>query len=225
MNTPQNTPLSYAGIGSRKTPDSILNIMRHLASYLYVQGWTLRSGGAFGADHAFEQGVDDMNLARSQLGETIEDSQKQIYLPWRNFNHSVSELHPGKWPFTPTEEAIAKKFHPAWHRLSSSAKLMMLRNVRQLVGLNVTDGFSGFVVCWTPGGAVIGGTGQTLRMAQALNIPVINLGTADDNAGLEDLINQVNAIQHQVKQARAAQPEPGTEPGTEPEGEGIHEPG
>ena len=61
----------YAGIGSRKTPPSILRIMEHWADTLARDGWVLRSGGAPGADSAFERGA---------LAGTT-----QIFLPWPGF--------------------------------------------------------------------------------------------------------------------------------------------
>ena len=39
----------YSGIGSRETPEHILNIMHHIGAYLATQGWVLRSGAANGA--------------------------------------------------------------------------------------------------------------------------------------------------------------------------------
>jgi predicted Rossmann fold nucleotide-binding protein DprA/Smf involved in DNA uptake len=49
----------YAGTGSRKTPPETLVIIKKLAGLLERKGWLLRSGGADGADTAFEQGVMD----------------------------------------------------------------------------------------------------------------------------------------------------------------------
>lgn len=49
--------LPYAGIGSRQTPDDILELMHRIGSTLAINGFTLRSGGAVGADTAFEQGA------------------------------------------------------------------------------------------------------------------------------------------------------------------------
>jgi len=46
----------YAGIGSRETPSSVLVIMKQLATKLEKLGFTLRSGGADGADSAFAAG-------------------------------------------------------------------------------------------------------------------------------------------------------------------------
>ena len=49
--------LYYAGIGSRETPDHVLETMASAAQYLGKEGFTLRSGGAKGADTAFDQGA------------------------------------------------------------------------------------------------------------------------------------------------------------------------
>ena len=47
----------YAGIGSRETPVNILYMMKKLARALGKSDWTLRSGGAKGADSAFYSGI------------------------------------------------------------------------------------------------------------------------------------------------------------------------
>lgn len=50
----------YAGVGSRETPQDILNTMYKIGKYLASKGYTLRSGGAIGADTAFENGCDSV---------------------------------------------------------------------------------------------------------------------------------------------------------------------
>ena len=47
----------YAGVGSRRTPKHVLDTMVRVAQRLEQRGYTLRSGGAQGADRAFEQGT------------------------------------------------------------------------------------------------------------------------------------------------------------------------
>ena len=47
----------FAGIGSRKTPQNILELITTIAQVLATKGYTLRSGGADGADKAFESGA------------------------------------------------------------------------------------------------------------------------------------------------------------------------
>ena len=184
----------YAGVGSRDTPEHILNIMHHIGAYLATQGWVLRSGAANGADASFEEGAIHVE------GET------EIYLPWGGFNHHKSELHPGNYPFSTKEKQFSAKFHPAWNKCSPSARLMHQRNLRQIIGMEPIHGemvqASKFVVCWTPGGQLKGGTAQALRIATALNIPIINLGTATTAQELEALVLKVDELQAQLKSKR-----------------------
>lgn len=67
---------TYAGIGSRKTPPAELARMEAVGAILQRQGWTLRSGGADGADSAFERGAD---RASREDGTA---AHKEIYIPW-----------------------------------------------------------------------------------------------------------------------------------------------
>ena len=46
--------LTYAGIGARATPGAVLADMTVMAGWLARTGWHLSSGGANGADAAFE---------------------------------------------------------------------------------------------------------------------------------------------------------------------------
>lgn len=190
------TYLAYAGIGSRKTPKTILQIMHALGAHLASEGWTLRSGGADGADMAFEQGHD----AQAALQE---HQLKEIYLPWGGFNNNPSALHPGNYPFTSQEMDLAQRFHPYWDRCSPAARKMHTRNVRQILGLEAIHGPEvvpvKFVVTWTEGGAVTGGTGQALRIAEACQIPIINLGLAQANDELDSLVNEVERLQRSFK--------------------------
>ena len=184
----------YSGVGSRDTPEHILNIMHHIGAYLATQGWVLRSDAANGADASFEEG------ALHVEGET------EIYLPWNGFNHHKSELHPGKYPFSTKEKQFSAKFHPAWNKCSPSARLMHQRNLRQIIGMEAIHGemvqASKFVVCWTPGGQLKGGTAQALRIATFLNIPIINLGSATNAQELEALVLKVDEVQNQMKEIR-----------------------
>lgn len=150
----------YAGIGARETPEPILKAMRSIARYLAKQGCSLRSGGARGADTAFEQGCD------------LANGKKQIFLPYKYFNRNDSSF------FAVTKEArlVAKKYHPGWEYLSDRGRDYMGRNAFQVLGLSLLTP-ANFIVCWTPNGQVVGGTGQALRMAKDFHIPIFNLGS------------------------------------------------
>ena len=171
---------TYTGIGSRDTPENVLSTISVLANYLAVAGWCLRSGGAIGADTAFENGCDLVKGA------------KEIYLPWKGYNRNPSPLHdiPEK-AFT-----VSKKFHPHWERLSPAVRKIMARNAQQILGKNL-DCPCDIVVCWTPDGCTkgetrtkaTGGTGQAIAIASALNIPVFNL--RNTSASVDQLLAHI----------------------------------
>ena len=153
----------YTGIGSRKTPKDILEFMTKQAKLLQYHGYTLRSGGANGADTAFETGINN----------------KDIYLPWQHFNNNLSteytELCKGAFD-------IAAVTHPYWSSLSGVVKKLMARNVYQVLGKDLNSP-SEFVLCWTPDGCEsskeynkhTGGTGLAISVACNYGIPVYNL--------------------------------------------------
>jgi len=158
----------YTGIGSRGTPHFVLVAMSAIAMYLEScphRRYCLRSGGADGADLAFENGV-------------IDRENKEIYLPWRGFNESDSQR------FQIPKEAfeIASRHHPAWDKLKDSVRRLMARNVQQVLGQDLNKP-SAFVICWTPDGcehsntrtSKTGGTGLAISVASEFNIPVYNL--------------------------------------------------
>ena len=150
----------YTGVGSRETPNDVMKVMYKFAQKMALHGAVLRSGGADGADTAFEWGCDKMQ------------GKKEIYLPWQGFNDRCSPFH------QVNEDAlmIAKKVHPAWHRLSPAAKKLHGRNVYQVLGYGL-DKPSSLLVCWTKNGELVGGTEvDAIVLAHMYNIPVFNLG-------------------------------------------------
>lgn len=168
----------YTGIGSRETPKDILKTMTQLAKDLDLIGYTLRSGGADGADDYFERGA----------------TRKEIYLPWKMFNNNPSPL------FKVSQEAIAlaSEHHPAWDKLKDPVRKLMGRNATQVLGLEL-DTPSDFVVCWTPDGceshlkrtAATGGTGLAITIASKRGIPIYNLANVDSLVSLLFLVDNL----------------------------------
>lgn len=160
----------YTGIGSRETPVHILKDIWYVGFELATKGLVLRSGGADGADLAFEAGCH------------AAEGEKEIYLPWKKFNLDKRRLLylDGKNDLTPSKEMailteqLAAKFHPAWESCSHGAKLLHGRNGHQVLGQNLSTP-SKFIICWTKAGKEGGGTGQALRIANFYKIPVFNL--------------------------------------------------
>jgi hypothetical protein len=157
----------YAGIGSRDTPDDVLDIMKLVALNLAIKGYILRSGGADGADLAFEEG------AYRGFGKA------EIYLPWKSFNkekriYEPTLYEPAEWTFE-----IAEKYHPSYRYLKRGAKLLHARNVHQIFGETEISYKTDFVLCWTKDGKGSGGTGQAIRIANDKKIPVLDMGNSD----------------------------------------------
>ena len=165
----------YAGIGARATPDFWLDWFSIIATRLDTRGFVLRSGGANGADSAFWLGAGD---------------NSEIYLPWRGFNSSESSLY----GVTQASLKMAEYYHPAWERCSRAARKFHARNCFQMLGRDLHTP-SSFVVCWTPNGESVGGTGQALRIAEDLDIPVFNFGHANPNQVKEDLTKLISQLQ------------------------------
>lgn len=170
----------YSGIGSRDTPDDVRLTMSAIAKTLAEEGFWLRSGGAGGADDAFETGA----LMDGVLGAYPKIT---ILLPWRGFNGRPHVSPPYFWD-THYEEAgtydkameIASKVHPAWGQCDHAARALHARNVYQILGIDLNTP-SDFVICWTMKGRQAGGTRTALVLAEKFSIPVFNLG--DEYAG------------------------------------------
>jgi len=79
---------------------------------------------------------------------------------------------------TPKSLIHAERFHPNWHELKDYVKKLHARNSQIILGENLSHAVQ-FVICWTPNGATVGGTGQAIRVCNYYNIPVFNL--ADPN--------------------------------------------
>ena len=185
---PGATP-AYAGIGSRQTPPEIQGLMRRFAEHQARQGWTLRSGGAEGADTAFEEGA-----LRAPGG------RMEAYLPWSGFGRGMGFYNRLKdrvfAQAQPSEAAYveASDAHPAWAGLGQGPRALHARNVHQVLGRGLDDP-SRFVLGWTPDAALgtpaapvtreTGGTGQAMRIASAHGVPVFNLANPEHRAMVE----------------------------------------
>src|SRR5690606_9026668 len=106
-------PKFYTGVGARDTPDKYLTIMTDLAYHLDQQGWILRSGGAIGADEAFQKSVQDYS---------------NIFLPHKNFRkgEGIEGVYIDDRDLISEAMYIMSKHngHPHWeHMLNSPSQL------------------------------------------------------------------------------------------------------
>lgn len=145
----------YAGIGSRNTPREMLKIMSVIASCMETSGYILRSGGALGADRAFEEGVTfrenkEIFLAKDALLWAEEEVQK--YIPSDRKTYSFYTWKP-------------------------YIRKLLARNMMQILGKS-GDRPVECVACWAPSvnytDSSAGGTSWAIRCALAYDIPVYN---------------------------------------------------
>lgn len=153
-------PGIFAGVGSRETPNHILKRMTYISNLLIDIGVRLRSGGAKGADRAFEK--------------PYPDDMKEIFY---------------KEDATPDAHELSSKFHPKWKSLNDWARNLHARNAMIVLGKEL-DSPVDFVVCWTVDGKATGGTGQAIRIAKHYHIPIFNLYNDDDYHELLFMISQ-----------------------------------
>lgn len=144
-----------AGIGSRVTPMDVLMQIEQVGMQCAMRGIRGRSGGADGADTAFARGYGVINplLLKIYLGKVGH------YIEWQQH---------------------AAHYHPNWAACDENARKLHARNSAIMLGDSPISAPEpvGAVVCWTEGAAIKGGTGQSLRVAAAYNIPVFNLAIA-----------------------------------------------
>lgn len=170
----------WTGVGSRTIPADITTLMNQIAQQLGKHNYILRSGGADGSDSAFEQGCD------------IVRGQKEIYLPWKNFNNNKSNLYiiPHK-----AAEIAAELCGDRWKYLKRPVQYLMSRNVMQVLGQSLNEP-SQFLICWTDDGCVdfnqrtkeTGGTGQAIALASISHIPIFNLKRKEDIDSINKLL-------------------------------------
>lgn len=162
----------YTMIGSRETPEDILMIMEKLAIKLFYDGWTVRSGGANGADSAAEAIMSESN----PLAE--------IYIPWNGFNnHYRNKYNIVYSDLDLIDEAIklCEIHHQYWKTIKKEAiKHLHRRNMHQVLGKDLKTPSKFCILYATPDdklgeGHVKGGTGSANSLCLEQGVKVFNL--------------------------------------------------
>lgn len=164
----------YTGIGTRieNLPKHIEHLMVQMGKGLAKRGYILRSGGASGADEAFERGCIEAK------------GSAEIFLPWRNFRGrhraegGVRYLTLQESRFEQAREYFLESgIISHFDSMSDSSKKFHARNYYQVTGK--TGQHSDFVIYYAPvdiKGEPMGGTRTAVMRARDLGIPTYNLG-------------------------------------------------
>lgn len=162
--------IKYAGVGSRACNATELGLIQKISQHVANRNWLLRSGGAKGADSAFEWGC------QQALGH------KEIFIPCSPFNGRQSgDMDVFNIPFDmDVFETYVSKIHPNPQALlqpkNRFALLAHTRNVYQILGPNVDDPVDLVIYCANEhNGVVAGGTATAVHLARSLEIPTYNL--------------------------------------------------
>lgn len=154
----------YTGVGSRKTPTEILDFMKSIAVRLSAMGVVLRSGGAVGADRAFESGATlaEIFYARQSTPEA-EAIARRFHPVWDRLPEYVRQLH-GRNAFQVLglDLITPSKYLICW----------------------TPDG----ALCHKDRSIKTGGTGTAISIASAYGVPVFNLARSDHWTRLKKFI-------------------------------------
>ena len=159
------------GIGTRKTNSQAFAMLYKIARRMAHTGWKLRSGGAIGADTAWEKGWEGFDTKEIFLsrGTSFDIAKNAACGRISDYGDIWLEA-----------EDIASRLHPRWDYLDLSSQALHTRNVFQVLGMDLktkTD----VVAAYAPplGASVKGGTATAYNLARAKGIPTFNLWTKD----------------------------------------------
>ena len=170
----------FTGIGSRETPQKILEIMRKVSKKMVLSGWTLRSGGADGADTYCAYGWGDAYTENNTVPEA------EIFIPWNGFNALYKNSHNcilvEDTDIKKEAQKILKRIHPAYDKLTKGSLALHTRNCYQVLGSNLDLPSKGVLVYAKTDsqGNPQGGSATAINLAKEFKIPVRNLYLEED---------------------------------------------
>ena len=159
-------PLTYAGIGSRNAPITVIRRASHIAKRLEHQWFVLYTGGAYGMDTAFMAGTQFYKCFMPSSFHNGRTSNRADLIDCTSLSNWNEALQ------------LVNKYHPNVNALKPFGLKLMARNSYCILGEDLKSPVD-FVLCWTPNGEDVGGTAQGIRIARDWNIPVFNLANDD----------------------------------------------
>lgn len=173
---------TYAGVGSRDTPQDMLDLMYRMAKVLCDLGWVGNSGEAPGADWYFHEGA--------RVSRNYGPGMFNAIIPWNGFktqNEVKVYEKPGNNIYVMDNyrrkkaEVLGIGARKTLAGLNTPGKVALhARNAMQVLGMDLRSPIK-FLVCWAKPvgkeGKVSGGTNTAVALALHFGIDVINLAT------------------------------------------------
>lgn len=172
----------YTGIGSRDITDEEHNIITQIAWHFAKAGWTLRSGGAGGADTAFEKGC-----AGNQ-------GKAEIFIPWKGFGTKIENVNskryiPNEDKFQAAKEYLLVDIIPWFEKMSQGAQKLHGRNFYQLYGVdNTASDLMVYCADDDKNGTPKGGSRTAVLLARKAGVPTYNIR---DEAQKKDMLGLI----------------------------------
>lgn len=176
---PAELYLPYVATGNQDAPPHILDKFTAIVKELEQRGYTMRNGGMKGPEDVCER-----NTVR-----------QEIHLPWKGFDEKDS-----KFTFTTNHaKELAGKFQPGYDGLKPVIQTFLAKNVRMIMGKDLKSPAL-FMIIWSEDGADsletktarTGNVGHPIAIADALKIPVFNLGNPQSEQRLKSYLNFTN---------------------------------
>jgi len=196
--------MTYAGIGSRETPQKVLDLMTEAAKYLEGIGYTLNTGKTFTAKPSsdpkyqaqYEERLAFSKKHNGKVGLDEEGADRAFSL-----GATKKNLFGVDKPVGQREMAVMQEIHPNPSALKEGAKKLMARNTNQVFGENLDTpvDFVLFYAQETKGIRPEGGTGQAVEMARRKGIPTINMADANWKDQLKAVITKAPTEEKSVK--------------------------
>ena len=193
--------MTYAGIGSRETSIDIQKEMYKISKELESLGYTGQSGGAIGADKAFEGANQPWEKEDGTIAGTKEFTKSKANVTkWAKYGDGKNTA--SKFVVFKSSDSndkvrsIAKEIHPKKQELSDNDGLdLHARNTFQVFGKNL-DTPVDFVLFYAQEQKDSirpkGGTGQAAEMARLKGIPTINMADKNWREQLDNVLSKNN---------------------------------
>jgi len=159
---------TYAGIGSRKAPADILELMDRAARVLEQKGYHLYSGGADGSDSAFAKSVSAKTIfVADQATDESRSIAKSFHPAWEKMRAYSQNLH-GR-----------NSFQVLGPDLASPVEFVLCWTPDSCISHSTRSRYTG-------------GTGTAISIASSRGIPVFNLRRADHRERIERMVSEFN---------------------------------
>ena len=187
-------PVTYAGVGSRQTPENVLQLMNAIGRGFAGHKFKLRTGDAAGADFAFRSGAikklaEELKLPPKEVAKLVE-----VYVPFMKGRLTSSYERRPDVDLLDRLRDLANEFHPNPDALRGYGRSLQERNALQILGPRLDDPVDFLVGMLKPKAlrrrpTDVGGTGQAYRMAMKYNIPIFDLAPTTPQEKLVEALN------------------------------------